>query len=145
MTKTFQLTLSEAQLGVMCAACELLGRVHMGQLTLVSDESYWIPKSDHNSKPEVHEALQTHLRAAENAWKELYGMPNPSNGHPGIHSEKISDRARVAFDLYQVMRHTLWVAQPEAERPKHCVATSPGFRTSTQELLAHCVEIPHAE
>jgi hypothetical protein len=36
------------------------------------------------------------------------------SGHHGIRSDKIPDSARVAFDLYQVIRHRLaWDRKPE--------------------------------
>ncbi len=83
------LEISEKQMDIMLAALDLYSRVRLGQYTDLpnSENKYMTPFEDAD---EIKRILMPELKG---------------NAYYGIHSEKISDDARVAWDIQQVMRH----------------------------------------
>jgi|GEM_PF-2951717 len=99
----FQLQMTIKQAQVLNESVEFFSRILMGQLEEVaehtprlSDESFddWLVRRD---------KVRYLLKEA----KEIYtGFYHPGTNF-GIHSPRISDSARVAFDLHQVVRQCL--------------------------------------
>lgn len=113
----------------MVDALDLFSRVHVGQL----DAAYWALLGNDNSQEQIVglKYLRTLLVNKVNCL--VTGMhPNASWG---ISSPEISDRARIAFDLKQVVRHRLaWDANSEGGI---AVSFDRPMRTSFEEDLAH--------
>ena len=88
-TMKLYLEISEKQMDIMLAALDLYSRVRMGQYSDLpnSKNKYMTPSEDAN--------LIKRILMPELDWNAFYG----------IHSEKISDDARIAWDIQQVMRH----------------------------------------
>lgn len=100
----YQLTVTDTQAQTLADACELLARLHMGQLAVVGDLLLWQRKDTENVNH-----LKEELRALEPLATGL--EPNASWG---IMSPEIHDRARVAWEIYQVVRNRLaWDRHPE--------------------------------
>ena len=107
MPNTCRLTLSEDQCYVMVRALDLLARVGMGHLDHVIEELDW------------HPAYQAALRGADDSYKLRNAMRAlmdavhvavsslPASSYHSIHSPKLDDSARVAWDIHQVIRHAL--------------------------------------
>lgn len=101
---TYRLTLSEQQTAIVCRALEFYERVGgMGQIEEVLDP--W--------RFRCQDGAVEHARAAlDEAKLHLTGFDRCSSF--GIHSEKVPDEYRVAYDLQQVIRHRMaWDRTPE--------------------------------
>lgn len=97
--KTYTVTLTEKQIGVIQAACEVLARLGIGQF---SDALDWLPtKPDydrwHDDQIEISRILKRHM---------IDGIDGYSSNF-SVHSPKVSESVRIAWDLYQVVRHRL--------------------------------------
>lgn len=61
----------------------------------------------------------------------------------GIHNQKdVSDNARVAYDLTQVLRHEVWSRQPATDRQNYGVDAYPPNRSSENVPLAEILKNP---
>lgn len=103
--KTFKLTLTEKQAHIVITALDLYTRIGIGQIERVMElfsEVYW------KDIPNVERARQLVLEFKE----ALTGYP--MNASHGIHSDKVRDTFRAAYDITQVLRHAVaWGAKPE--------------------------------
>jgi len=109
--RRYRLEIDEEQARTLSRACELLSRVHNGQLDEVANVLLTAGGLANGAPHAVADivGLREGLRALEPL---VTGMP--TNANPGIRSPDISDEARTAYDLYQVLRHRLaWDARPE--------------------------------
>jgi hypothetical protein len=94
--KHYKLTINEAQANTIKTACELLARVHMGQLAFVAEVSLpWVAGTT-EAYLELKDALQNLEPLATGLNK---------NSFHGIHSSKLPEQASIAWDLHQVIRH----------------------------------------
>lgn len=91
--KKYNLTITREQADVLSSACELLARVHMGQLGFVAES--FLGKE---SAPFI--ALREALEEIEPLATEMH-----RNAYHSISSKEIPDEARVAWDIYQVIRN----------------------------------------
>ena len=82
-----KLTLKQSYL--ISNICEMVSRLHMGQMDVLQDIS---PDVNWNQCKIVKQILFPELG---------------QGGYYGIHNEKISDDARQLFDIHQVVRHHL--------------------------------------
>lgn len=96
------LTLTEEQADILLMALDTYSRLKMGQFNAVSD---LFPARDFD-RGKAAAALQAARQAV---------MPElDPRGYHGIESREIPDRARIAFDVEQVLRHALsWHRHPE--------------------------------
>jgi hypothetical protein len=108
MTK-YKLTVSEQQAAIIANALDLFSRIGLGQfeeIMRVYDRNHVVPL-------EAREQARNFLKAAK------IEVGHTSNGSFGIHSPKVSDDFRAAYDLLQVIRHRLaWDRNPEGNRPQ---------------------------
>ncbi len=88
----FTLELSEKQMTIMLSALDLYSRVHLGQYTD-------LPNNNRESQ-----SWPTRIEDA-NVIKKILFPDLPPNGYYGIHSDEISDNARISWDLQQVIRY----------------------------------------
>jgi hypothetical protein len=100
-TQKYTLTLDEEQANVLSQACELLSRIYMGQLNSIAD---CFVTMDGIKYSELGDKLRELVPL-------VTGVPN---GFYAIHSKKLPDTARVAWDLHQVIRHR--VSHDRADR-----------------------------
>ena len=87
--KKYILEITEEQAHVISGACELLGRLHMGQLHYLADEFLFRTK-----KIDELNQLRDGLSALEPLATGMH-----SHAYPGIASHKLPARAQIAFDL----------------------------------------------
>jgi hypothetical protein len=95
--KSFKLTLNEKQAHVVRAALDLYARVGIGQFEEV------LQVYDPAAKMDIE--LRNHIRAGLVLAKAEAG--HPANGSYGIVNPLVDDDFRVAYDVQQVIRHTL--------------------------------------
>jgi len=109
--RRYRLEIDEEQARTLSRACELLSRVHSGQLDEVANVLLTAGGLANGSPHAVADIVG--LREGLRTLGPLVtGMP--ANANPGIRSPGISDEARTAYDLHQVLRHRLaWDAHPE--------------------------------
>ena len=93
----YRLTVTKKQAEIISRACELLTRVHLGQLNSVAWELMGIVKQS-----EDFISLREGLNKLEPL---IHGYPN--GGHPGIRSNKLCDTPRISWDIYQTVRQIL--------------------------------------
>lgn len=96
------LTLTEEQAYTLWEALETYNRLMMGQFNAVTD---LFPARDFDRG----KAAAALLEARQTVMPEL-----DPRGYHGIESREVRDRARIAFDVEQVLRHALsWHQHPE--------------------------------
>lgn len=102
----YTLTLNEHQAYVIKEALDLFSRIHMGQLDTVAD--VFVAYAQERGFDTLS-FLRDELDNLSPIWTGLH-----KHAYHGIHSPKISDKARVAWDLQQVIRHRLaWDREPK--------------------------------
>ncbi len=92
----YHLEIDEKQVYVIQAACELLARLYMGKLTEIGD-LFMNTVSDDD--------LQSFKEQIKILEPLVTGLP--PNSYHGIRGASISENARIAYDIYQVLRHHL--------------------------------------
>lgn len=103
----YQITISEKQAGIIQTALELYSRIHMGQFDVIVDQLLGYRKIRELSWEAIQE-LRDGMRALEPVFTGL-----SPHAYYGIHSDMVSDNARVAWDLQQVVRNRLaWDNDP---------------------------------
>lgn len=95
--KKYRFDLDEKQAELLVQALDLATRLHLGQTNIVGE--YLQGCATRNVDHEVVDAALGRLR------QEFFGFTR--NESFGILSEKISDDARVMWDMHQVLRHRL--------------------------------------
>lgn len=101
VNQKYVLTLDEEQANVLSMACELLSRIHMGQLKSVADCFMAMDCCRWTEIRDKLEEIEPLITGRKNCFF-------------GIHSKEIPNRARIAWDLYQVLRHR--VSHDRADR-----------------------------
>lgn len=94
------LNLTPEQLGVIMQALELHSRMAMGQLGYLLEHPEL--SSRFMASPMDRDELEEPLNELK---RKLFGLS--SNASHGIHSDKIGDQARIAWDIQRVIRHRL--------------------------------------
>lgn len=93
---TYTLTLTEQQARVLSEACEIMARLGMGQVGDALDQVPRVQPIDwsrwHDDVRAVEAILRTHTGMARGQYRGIW---------------QAADRARVAWDLYAVIRHRL--------------------------------------
>lgn len=98
----FTITLEDAHMWALLNALELYGRIAMGQLEELLD----VIKHGGGDRNTLRRLLWAVKREM---------MPHmPLNAYFGIASPEVPERAKAAYDLYQVVRHAKsWAEHPE--------------------------------
>lgn len=123
--KHYTLHLTEGQAVALSQACELVSRLHMGQ---IKDLEWSVEYPGTQNREDVW--------ALCDAMKHLMWPDYPNNANPGITSPEVHDVARVLYDLHQVIRKAIAGEKPEGSFPLVCYDTP--MRTSGTECLAKC-------
>lgn len=128
MSRRYQVELSEEQVELISKACEMVARIHMGQLDMVADVV------TARTPTERFIELKDRLLEIEPL---ITGMHK--HAYYGIRSDQIEDKARQAFDLYQTFRHRMaWDRTPEGGM---FTQFDEPFHLSTQQSLPIIKEI----
>ncbi len=99
---SIEITLEQAQ--TISRACELFGRLHMGQFKVLADEFIGCDTLSNVDLNKLRDGL-------EQLEQLITGSPN---SYHGIASHKIPEKAKIAVDLYQVVRHRItWDKEPK--------------------------------
>jgi len=98
--KSYQVTLTKNQAQVLMVATEVLARLGIGQFR---DALRHLPLSEY-SPPGWHEALDTIGCILSQFTKDNVDGYRSSLG---IHNSKTGEDSKIAWDLYQVLRHHL--------------------------------------
>ena len=97
---TYNLQISEIQARVLVQALDAYSRIYLGQFdTAILDQFLFSPNV---SGPQMDVAR----RLLDEVKKVITGFEGGASY--GIHSTEVSDKARVAYDMQQVIRHQVW-------------------------------------
>lgn len=116
---TYKLTVNEKQLCIIRQACEWMARMYMGQVDCLL--------FDMGIGYDSHDA---HV-AAQQLKEAMTGLDG--HAYHSLTSDKVDDDARIAWDIYQVVRHQLaWDnLKPEHER-------------GVLDIMGVCFDVPRA-
>jgi hypothetical protein len=103
---TYTLTVNELQLQQINNACDLVSRLYMGQWDTIL-ELFRV-----HSISEAYDSID--MRDKLNALAMECGLRPSLNGYNGILSDEVDDKARILWDLNQVIRYRLaWDRSPQ--------------------------------
>lgn len=88
----YQLEISHKQAITLQVACEMLARLHMGQINIVLSDCF------------IRLPVEKLEELREKA-KEVELLVRPSNAYYALHSKNLPEESRIAWDLNQVIRH----------------------------------------
>jgi len=123
-----ELKLTEQQARVIIQALEFWSRMFLGQV----EEIKWHPAVQDRKKSMALDSLVRQLKLS------IFPELSP-HGYFGIHSDKVPDQARQAFDILQVLRHQLWLS--EGRQPRYAVDADEPTRLSEDESLPRIKEL----
>jgi len=123
---SFQIELEEAHIKVLTSALEMYSRAQMGQFKYALEQI-----NEYAALPWETQGF------IENTIKSFVFPELTGNMFYGIHSSERPDSARVAFDMYQVLRHQLWKERQERgdSVSRATVDAHPAMATSTEQPL----------
>jgi len=125
------LTVNMDQAYTLMNAMEMYARLHIGQFDHIDTEFAWNGQNCNGEdrhfweNSSVRASLRKHLTEAREIIFPELRVIGPNGSH-GIYSHKISPSAHNAWDIYQVVRHTLAV---------HREPNPIGFSTSYNEPM----------
>ena len=136
--KKWQLVINHSQALTMIQALDLYSRIHMGQIEEITRYgSALLPAVPSGDLGSWFNSIKAKM------------FPELPSGHAyhGIHSPVISDVARVAWDLQQVVRHRVsWDTEdPKDKPPFRGVNYDPPIKSSEEEPLAEIKEAAKSE
>ncbi len=120
----YLLEIDSEQAQIISKACELYARLHLGQLRVLVEE--FIGRMD----CEKFWQLRDGMKSLEYL---ITGFPN--NSYQSIVSPSLSDCAKTAWDIYQVVRHKIvWTEHPEPKNGFRNVNYDEPLQTSMHPL-----------
>jgi len=117
----FNITLTNKQAGIVQCALNFYGRSFLGQMDL------WHLGMGVFESNVVEEALKKEYFKDSN-------LADHRGASYGIYSKEISDDAREAIDIHDVIRHQFWLDRPEADRTRYTVDSYPPTNYSEKKL-----------
>ena len=140
MKKKYIIELNERQMRLLSWALDTLPRLIQGQDHSFQDllEQAWEKRCKEATGKMMddewdggwhemrHEAEETCLKIKRRFW----GLP--PNTLNGIHYD---DTADILWDMYQVIRHQLWLDNPDPEKPRWTVDASPATQFGDEALI----------
>jgi len=125
MSRTYTITLNEAQAGTIQIACEVLARLGIGQFRDALEQlptMEFMPDGWHEDMNAVENILRKHIQ------------PNGKS----VHQLRTREQHKVAWDLYTLVRHRLsWDRAIDEGRIK------PGDSRKWPEMMAVNYDDPH--
>ena len=104
-----KLEITEKQAYLIMDALDLYSRIGMGQFDKIKGHPTIQNNIWDNHRDEYHDFADKELMIVRN---KLFDISYGLNGSQGIHSTKIDDTNRLAFDIKQVIRHEFWKCEP---------------------------------
>lgn len=104
-----QITVTEKQAHLISEALELYVRLNLGQFDKLIDVPTIHDNVWNNHREEWHNFAIEELTAVRN---KLFDMNFGLSGSHGINSTQVSDYARLAQDIHEVIRHFFWLNNP---------------------------------
>lgn len=101
---------TDKQAHLIREALDLYVRLNLGQFDIIKDIPTIHANIWDNHRSEYQDIGNDELLKARNI---LFDMNYGLNGSYGINSDKVSDYARLAQDIIEVMRHETWKNNPE--------------------------------
>jgi len=114
----YDLKVTEEQARLIQKSLDLYSRILIGQFEEISNVILWdvLEWSDFEGNQVPCEKIHQFKDRIGLLKQELLGIP-PNASH-GIHSEKVSDNARKAYDIQKVIRHRIaWDNLKEGQTP----------------------------
>lgn len=124
-TRTYTLHLNAQQAAVISKACEVLARLGIGQF---KDALECLPTTEF-CPPGWHEDME----GISHILKKHTNITHGVGAYHSIGGHKTDERSKIAWDVYQVVRHRLaWDANPEGNPMS--VMFDPPMKTSKEPL-----------
>jgi hypothetical protein len=98
--RTYTITLNETQAGTIQIACEVLARLGIGQFRDALEHlptTEFMPPGWHEDMDQIGQILKKHTISNVDGWQSSLG----------IHHAKTHEEAKIAWDLYTLVRHRL--------------------------------------
>jgi hypothetical protein len=114
--KYYTLVMTEKQANIIKDALDVFSRLQMGQGWVIDDI--------------FHQGYEK-SRMIDHMFKSVYFPSLEENAYHGIHSKEISNDARVAYDMIQVIRHRIfWDNHPDEDKHSWCVSSHKPMKSS---------------
>lgn len=105
---------TERQAHLINSALDLYVRLNLGQFDrLIYDVPTIHDNVWNNHRDEWHDFASEELKTLRN---KLFDFKHGMNYSHGINSDKVSDYARLAQDIHEVIRHEFWKNNPNSSR-----------------------------
>lgn len=101
---TYTLRVTETQAKVLCTACEVLARLGIGQFR---DALAHLPVSDTRTVEDVQDWFDDLDTVGGILSRHALGGVDGWNSSLSVYYEKVKPEAKIAWDLFQVLRHRL--------------------------------------
>ena len=101
---TYTLRLTEAQAKVLCTACEVLSRLGIGQFR---DALAHLPIDHHRAADDVLDWHGDLDLIGDRLSRHMIGNVDGWNSSLSIYYGAVKPEAKIAWDLFQVLRHRL--------------------------------------
>ena len=136
----YQITMNKRQLELLSYGCEQLARLIQGQSNALQDlfETAWerrCKKATGKMMDKEFDGGWYDMRADAEAFvcnikKRFWGLGRFTEN--GIHYSETSD---MFWEMYEVLRHQLWLDLPEDRKSPMTVDASPAFQLSNEPLI----------
>ena len=125
-----KLEITDQQAKIITDALDCYSRMKTGQIDYALD-----PLRDRIFDKNI--SMSDVRNKADELKKLIFPEFDSSGMSYGIHSHDISDNARIAFDLIQVIRYDIWKREGG---PKYIVDANPPYQTSLEVGLAKIIK-----
>lgn len=124
---------TERQAHLIRESLDLYVRLNLGQFDRIKELPTVQDKLAKNHREDSYDIGEFELLQARNV---LFNMDFGFNGSHGINSEEVSDYARLAQDIIEVMRHEFW-----KNNPKRMEGTLDSSVTLRSEFEPHKIKV----
>lgn len=124
----YRLTLSEKQMQILQLALEEYFRIRLNQWSDLADDLAFTGLDYKNHTKEEFEARIERRDNAENLFKKAM-----SEAQPDFYKQKQTEENLIVQDIWEVIRHQLYLDQDE-KKDDWCVAARPPMQRSEEEL-----------
>lgn len=136
----YQITMNKRQLELLSYGCEQLARLIQGQSNALQDlfETAWERRCKEATGKMMDKEFEGgwyDMRADAEAIisqikRRFWGLDHYTEN--GIHYSETSD---IFWEMYEVLRHQLWLDLPEDRKSPMTVDASPAFQLSNEPLI----------
>lgn len=140
LKEMYQITLNKRQLQLLSYGCEKLARLIQGQSFALQDlfEEAWERRCKEATGQSMdkewdggwYDMREDATAFANNIKKRFWGLEARTEN--GIHYSETSD---IFWEMYEVLRHQLWLDLPEERKSPVTVDAFPAFQLSNEPLI----------